>query len=59
MALTSRINGSRTVTRDQFVGLFDNSLFWAVASLPDRSGRRRLSSSASRVADADLESRAR
>jgi len=60
LALTARINGSRTVTRDQFVGLFDNSLFWAVASLPDRSGRRPLSSrSAGRVAHVDLESRSR
>jgi hypothetical protein len=42
LALTGRINGSKTVTRDQFLGLFDNSLFWTVASLPDRSGRRRL-----------------
>lgn len=42
LALTARLNKSKTVTRDQFVGLFDNSLFWIVASLPDRSGRRRL-----------------
>lgn len=42
LALTERINGSKTVTKDQFLGLFDNSLFWAVASLPDRSGKRRL-----------------
>jgi hypothetical protein len=42
LALTARINGSPIVTRDQFLGLFDNSLFWTVASLPDRSGRRRL-----------------
>jgi len=60
LALTARINGSPTVTRDQFVGLFDNSLFWAVASLPDRSGRRPLSSrSDNSLAHADLESRAR
>ncbi len=42
LALTERVNGSRVVTRDQFLGLFDNSLFWTVASLPDRSGRHRL-----------------
>ncbi|MGH9410868.1 MAG: caleosin family protein [Vicinamibacterales bacterium] len=42
LALTARINRSNTVTRDQFLGLFDNSLFWLAASLPDRSGRRRL-----------------
>jgi len=36
------------------------SLFWAVASLPDRSGRRPLSSrSDNSLAHADLESRAR
>jgi len=40
--LTERINGSKTVTKEQFLGLFDNSLFWVVASLPDRSGKRRL-----------------
>ena len=44
LALTARINGAETITRDQFNGLFDNSLFWTAASLPDRSGRRRLSS---------------
>jgi hypothetical protein len=42
LLLTARINGSRTVTKDQFLGLFDNSLFWAAASIPDRSGRRAL-----------------
>jgi hypothetical protein len=48
------------VTRDQFIGLFDNSLFWAVASLPDRSGRRPLSSRATSRADhVDFESGAR
>jgi hypothetical protein len=40
--LTERINGSKTVTKAQFVGLFDNSLFWAVASIPQRSGGRTL-----------------
>ena len=40
--LTERINGSKTVTREQFLGLFDNSLFWAVASMPDKAGRRPL-----------------
>ena len=39
--LTEQINGSKTVTKDQFIGLFDNSLFWAAASLPHRSGRGR------------------
>jgi hypothetical protein len=42
LALAARVNGSKTVTKDQFLGLFDNSLFWTVASLPDRSGKRRL-----------------
>jgi Ca2+-binding EF-hand superfamily protein len=41
-ALTERINGSKTITRKQFVALFDNSLFWTLASIPDRSGRRKL-----------------
>jgi len=41
-ALTERINGSKTVTKEQFVGLFDNSLFWTAASMPDNSGKRRL-----------------
>ena len=40
--LTERLNGSKTVTRAQFLGLFDNSLFWTAVSLPDRAGRRRL-----------------
>src|SRR5688572_8074376 len=39
--LTEQINGSKTVTKEQFIGLFDNSLFWAAASLPPRSGRGR------------------
>lgn len=40
--LTERMNGSKTVTREQFVGLFDNSLFWTAASLTDAAGKRRL-----------------
>lgn len=40
--LTERINGAKTVTREQFLGLFDNSLFWTVVSLPRASGGRRL-----------------
>jgi hypothetical protein len=40
--LTERINHSKTVTKQQFLGLYDNSLFWRVASLPDRSGKRTL-----------------
>lgn len=40
--LTERLNGSKTVTKSQFLGLFDNSLFWLAASIPDNNGRRRL-----------------
>lgn len=40
--LTERINGSKVVTKEQFLGLFDNSLFWAAASLPQKAGGRRL-----------------
>ena len=40
--LTERLNGSKTVTKSQLLGLFDNSLFWRVASLPNKRGRRRL-----------------
>lgn len=39
--LTEQINGSKIVTKEQFLGLFDNSLFWAAASMPHRSGRGR------------------
>jgi caleosin-related protein len=42
LILTETINGSKTVTRDQFLGLFDNTLFWTAASRPDISGRRKL-----------------
>jgi hypothetical protein len=41
-ALTARANGSASITRAQVVGLFDNSLFWAIVSLPHRYGGRRL-----------------
>ena len=37
-----RMNGSKTVTREQFLGLFDNSLFWTAVSLADDAGKRRL-----------------
>lgn len=40
--LTEKLNGSKTVTREQFLGLFDNSLFWTVVSLADSAGKRRL-----------------
>jgi hypothetical protein len=32
--------GSNAVTKAQFVGLFDGSLLWQAASLPDNAGRR-------------------
>lgn len=41
--LTARLNRSATVTKEQFRGLFDNSLFWTTASIPDPTGRRALS----------------
>ena len=41
-ALTARTNGSPTITPAQVVGLFDNSLFWGIVSLPHRYGGRRL-----------------
>ena len=40
--LTEKLNGSKTVTKEQFLGLFDNSLFWTAVSLADSAGRRRL-----------------
>jgi hypothetical protein len=42
LLLTERLNRSKTVTKSQFLGLFDNSLFWLAASIPDKHGRRRL-----------------
>jgi hypothetical protein len=42
LMLTGRLNGSRTVTKAQFLGLFDNSLFWTAVSIPDKTGRRKL-----------------
>ena len=40
--LTEKMNGSKTVTREQFLGLFDNSLSWTAVSLADSAGKRRL-----------------
>jgi Caleosin related protein len=40
--LTGRANGRKTVTKAQFLGLFDNSLFWTVASMPQPVDGRRL-----------------
>jgi hypothetical protein len=40
-AVCKRMNGGRSViTRAQFVGLFDGSLLWLAASMPDNAGRR-------------------
>jgi len=40
-AVCRRMNGDRSVvTRTQFVGLFDGSLLWLAASMPDNAGRR-------------------
>lgn len=41
-ALSAKSNGAATVTRTQFLGLFDNSLFWAAVSMPRGSSGRRL-----------------
>ena len=40
-AVCKRMNAGRdVVTKAQFVGLFDGSLFWQAASMTDRAGRR-------------------
>ena len=40
MSVCARINGTRTITAEQFSDLFEGTLLWQAASLTDDSGRR-------------------
>ena len=42
LALVARMNGTETITKEQFCGLFDNTLFWSVVSMPHGARGRAL-----------------